>query len=95
MEDVRTMTGLSAPPDIPFEVAAHVLFEYGAGGYAAGSFTTKLLSLISSADPTNRARLEVGFPAYVAAVDLAENSADGIAVLTGIFDTGITGGSRG
>jgi hypothetical protein len=55
-------------PTIPPDVAAHVLFHYGReGGYQAGSFTTSLITTIDMADPGNKDRLALGFPAYVAA----------------------------
>lgn len=54
---------------IPAETAAHVLFHYGRdGGYQAGSFTEQLITTIDVADPTNRDKLALGFPDYVAAV---------------------------
>ena len=56
-------------PNIPPDVAAHVLFHYGRdGGYQAGSFTTALLAAMGTADPSNLGKLASGFPEYVAAV---------------------------
>jgi len=58
-------------------MAAHVLHHFGGGGVRAGSFTVRLIELITHADPTNRARLALGFPGYVAAVDIAQNTLGG------------------
>lgn len=72
------------------EVAHHVLWHYGnadpadpAGpvGYEPGTFTVKLMSAIAAADPINRARLYLGFPAYVTAAALIEHSPDGVEIL--------------
>lgn len=62
-------------------IAAHVLYHYGAGGYEAGSFTRRLIDLITRADPQNRALLELGFPGYVEAVNLADRTSVGINLL--------------
>lgn len=63
-------------------IAAHVLHHFGEpAGIAAGSFTRQLITTITKADPFNRARLALGFPGYVAAVDLAQNRTDGITEL--------------
>ena len=71
-----------APPDpcTPLE-AAHVLAHYGEGGIAAGGFTMALIAVIVRADPGNRARLALGFPGYVAAVQVADGDLSGIARL--------------
>ncbi|RKN61902.1 hypothetical protein D7231_32030 [Streptomyces klenkii] len=61
---------MSQSVTIPSEVAAHVLFHEGHGGYPAGSFTTKLLAAWTSADDANAARLADAFPAYGAAIAL-------------------------
>jgi hypothetical protein len=54
-------------------VAAHVLWSYDAmGGYEPGSFTRDLIKLIGRADPFNRAKLALGFAAYVAACEEIE-----------------------
>lgn len=66
------------------EIAAHTLFHFKAGGMEAGSFVKDLIMMIARADPGRRRLLARGFPAYVEAVDLAQNSADGVAVLAGI-----------
>ncbi|MBQ0947682.1 hypothetical protein [Streptomyces sp. RK76] len=71
------------PAVIPSEVAAHVLFSEGHGGYPAGSFTTKLLSTWGYADDANAARLAAGWPDYAAALNLLQQP-DGIARLTAI-----------
>ncbi|CAL9663868.1 hypothetical protein SUDANB1_07112 [Streptomyces sp. enrichment culture] len=70
---------------IPTDVAAHVLFHYGhEGGYQAGSFTTNLIVAIDSADPSNKARLGLGFPEYVAAVNAMQYSHNGVEYLQSI-----------
>ena len=70
------------PPEscTPLE-AAHVLAHYGEGGIAAGGFTMALIAVIVRADPGNRARLALGFPGYVAAVQVADGDLAGIARL--------------
>ncbi len=68
------------------ETAANVLFFYGQGGYEAGSFTTKLMSAIGSADMFNLDRLAIGFPELVMAMRLAMHQSDGIDILKRIFD---------
>jgi hypothetical protein len=65
-------------------IAVHVLHHFDAGGIRAGSFTVRLVDLIAHADPTNRAKLALGFGGYVAAVDLAQNRNNGIAELQAI-----------
>ncbi|WP_052808710.1 hypothetical protein [Streptomyces cyaneogriseus] len=70
---------------ITTDAAAHVLFHYGHhGGYQAGSFTTHLIAAIDSADPSNKARLTLGFPEYVAAINLIQNHRNGVARLQAI-----------
>ncbi|MDR3036165.1 MAG: hypothetical protein LBV78_24245 [Kitasatospora sp.] len=69
-------------PSIPVDAAAHVLFHYGHdGGYQAGSFFTQLITTMAGADPTNLARLALGFPGYAAAVTLIQNDRNGAAWL--------------
>jgi len=69
---------MSISSPITADAAAHVLFHYGHdGGYQAGSFTTHLITAIDSADVSNKARLTLGFPEYVAAVNLIQNHRDG------------------
>lgn len=63
---------------IPAETAQHVLFHFGAGGYQPGSFTQQLITTIAMADPGNQARMALGFPNEVAAVQLAQNDPNGI-----------------
>lgn len=63
------------------EEAGHVLAHFGAGGMVGGAFSMDLVMLIARADPTNRARLALGFPGYVAAVHLAQNVEGGTAKL--------------
>lgn len=50
--------------------AAAVLRFFGAGGYAAGSFTTQLIRAYSSADRTNQLKLGTAYPTLAAAFDL-------------------------
>jgi hypothetical protein len=64
--------------------AQHVLWHFGSGGYEPGSFTKHLMLAITTADPANQTRLSLGFPGYVAAVQLAQNSETGIVTLTAI-----------
>lgn len=64
------------------EQARHVLHAYGSpGGYQAGSFTTNLIECFQTADPHNFAALSRSYPGYGAAVTLAREHANGIAVL--------------
>ena len=56
----------------------------GLGGHPAGSFTTGLIDLIARADPQNQAKLGLGFPGYVHAVYIAQNSETGITELRAI-----------
>jgi hypothetical protein len=77
--------------------AAHVLFHYGAGGMEAGSFTRALIALIARADTSNKARLALGFPGYVAAVILAADTSTGVEQLllqTARKTTGPTAGQN-
>ena len=62
----------TARAEITPKIANQVLFHFNAGGYPAGSFIAELLSLIGRADPVNRHRLSLGFPAHVGAVVLGE-----------------------
>lgn len=71
-------------PEITREVAAHVLAHFGAGGYHPGSFYRDLILLIARADPSRRRRLALAEPAYVLAVWMAQDSADGVAALQAI-----------
>lgn len=51
-------------PEISPEEARNVLHYFGhPQGWEPGSFTKKLLSAISNADMSNRARVALGFPA--------------------------------
>lgn len=58
---------------ITFEVANHVLFQYNAGGFPAGTFTRKLLDLMGSADFQNKAKLGICFPEYALAINIIES----------------------
>ena len=66
---------------IDTQTAQHVLWHFGQGGYEPGSFTKHLLLAIGTADPANQTRLSLGFPGYVAAMQLAQTSDTGIATL--------------
>lgn len=67
---------------ISAEQARHVLHAYGSpGGYQAGSFTTNLIECFQTADPHNFATLSRSYPGYGAAVTLAREHQDGIAIL--------------
>ena len=63
------------------EVAAHVLSHFGRGGYPAGDWTERLVTLIDTADMANRAKLLAAFPEYGRAVLLAKYDEEGIATL--------------
>lgn len=76
-------------PPITFEIAAHVLWHFSKGGFEPGSFTVTLMELIARADQPNRFRLALGFPAYVAAVEAAMYTNEGISDLQAIFAAGI------
>jgi hypothetical protein len=76
-----TRTDTAAPAITP-EIANHVLFHYGRGGYQAGNFTTQLISTIAAADMQNMARLALGFPGYTAAVIGMQYDRDALAWLT-------------
>lgn len=67
------------------EVAAHVLFYYGEGGYFPGSFVESLLVAFGRADTNNRFKLGQGFPDYYLAVSLAQDDLNGIEYLQKIF----------
>lgn len=76
---------MTTPNDlITPEVAAHVLFHLGRGGYPASGFPTALLQLIDKADFVNRALLKRAYPGYVTAMELAKNTEGGTATLTQI-----------
>lgn len=67
---------------IPTKAAAHVLHHFGHdGGHPAGDFTTRLLKAIAIADSNNLGRLALGFPEYIAAVNLISYDPNGVARL--------------
>ena len=70
--------------DIPHEVAAHVLHEFGEIGLLPGSFTTALIAAAAKADHSNRTRLALGFPQYIEAVELIKFRDDGVDILKNI-----------
>ncbi|MGI5281706.1 hypothetical protein ACQEVF_59195 [Nonomuraea polychroma] len=73
-------------PHITPDIAAHVLFHLGRGGWPGSTFVQKLLQAFDIADALNRARLAAGFPEYAAAFELAKNHDDGVAFLTALVD---------
>ncbi|MGW3192175.1 hypothetical protein ACWDBT_30530 [Streptomyces ardesiacus] len=75
---------LTAGIAIPMETAAHVLWQDRLGGWPPSTFATKLLSLWTSADTDNTARLAVAFPDYAAAIALVRSGQDGIQQLRAI-----------
>ena len=66
--------------DIPVHVARHVLHHFGDEGLGIqpGSFITLLMRAASHADRSNRARLLLGFPEYVAALRLVSDTEEGL-----------------
>lgn len=70
---------------ISAEVAAHVLSHFGHGGYPAGDWTERLITLIDTADMTNRGKLAQLYPDYSAAISLAKYDEGGITQLQAIF----------
>lgn len=68
------------------EIAQHVLWQYRSGGLEPGRFTRALMDAAGAADPRNRVRLAMGFPGYVAAVSLVQDSDVGIRILRAIVD---------
>lgn len=54
----------TCPPDMELTTYGHLALALGG---SEDSFTGKLLLLIAKADPSNRARLRMGFPRQVAA----------------------------
>lgn len=45
------------------------VWSYGQAGYPPGSFVDSLIGAIMNADATNREKLRLAFPEYVAAVE--------------------------
>lgn len=74
-------TSIPAGVTISEEVAAHVLFRLGAGGYEGGSFTQALLLAFGKADGSNFTKLALGFPDYARAILLAAAVPGGIETL--------------
>lgn len=66
---------------VTVDVAAHVLYHFEGTGYRPGGFISQLINTITHADPINRARLALGYPAYVQAVELASRHPNGLAQL--------------
>lgn len=63
---------------IPTEIANHVLFHFGQGGYQPGSFTTHLLCAFAASDEENFFRLAAAYPEYGAAVAAIQYDPDGV-----------------
>lgn len=62
------------------ETAGHVAHFYDhREGYQPGSFITALIKTIAAADPSNRARLALGFPGYVGAMTACTDHPGGLA----------------
>ena len=62
--------------------ANHVLHYFRGGeGYEGGDFANALIKATCHADVHNKLRLAEGFPAEVAAVRLAKDHPEGIAIL--------------
>ncbi len=68
-------------PHITPEIAAHILFHLGQGGSPGSTFVQKLLAAFDAADAHNRLQLSTAFPGYDAALELAKNTNDGVALL--------------
>lgn len=68
------------------EDARNVLWFFGdrVNGWEAGSFTSKLMSALGSADSTNTSLLGVVFPGLVAAFSLAKENPNGLDILRDI-----------
>lgn len=64
--------------EITPDIAGQVLWHYTGRGRVPGSFAQALLVAIIAADPQNRARLKLGFPGYVAAVQLVLREPNGM-----------------
>jgi hypothetical protein len=66
-----------------YEAASAVLGTLlGPGdGKVPGGFTRDLILLACHADPENKAKLALGFPAIITAVDIYKNKHDGVEVL--------------
>jgi len=69
-------------------IANHVLWFFGRDeGFAPGGFFAAFYELASRADKDNLAKLELGFPAQIAAFELARNNPDGLQQLRAIATT--------
>lgn len=66
------------------ETAGHVLYAFGYTSEEPDAFTSAMLSAIMSADPGNKRLVATQYPEYVAAIDLAQNTMDGIEQLMSI-----------
>jgi len=75
--------------------ARHVLYYFDKDhGWQPGSFTQKLLELVSIADELNHAKLSKAFPGLVAAHYLADQERNGIEILQGISKQTLSGSSE-
>jgi hypothetical protein len=67
---------------ITSKVASHTLHFFSPGeGYEGGHFSDALFTLMAKADRANLTKIAEGFPAEVAAFELARTSATGLAAL--------------
>lgn len=84
---------------ITADIAGQVLWHFGIdtpGRRRPGSFSAALLAAIAAADPGNQARLALGFPGYVVAVQTIQRP-DGVEELRDIAEgvrTVSTGGEE-
>lgn len=68
-------------------IARMVLGHFGAeGGYEPGGFTSLLLQAYGKADPSNRARLRLGFPVQAEMMDACMNTEHGVAALQKLLE---------
>jgi hypothetical protein len=68
--------------EITPDIAGQVLWHFDQPrGRKPGSFAQALLAAVCAADPENRARLALGFPGYVVAVQLAQGQPEGMGEL--------------
>lgn len=77
---------MHAHPPIPVDVAAHVLFCFGSGGWQPGSFIAALMAAFAKADRSNRHRLGQGFPDYELAFTMATDDPTGIDQLKAVVE---------
>jgi hypothetical protein len=76
---------------VTVKAAGDVLWHFtgtARGAVEPGSFVQKLVECIAAADPWNQANLALGFPAHVAAVQLAQGRQDGLDRLSAVRTAG-------